>query len=128
MFRSLRRQPAPVTPTAAPPIPVPIYASPVAVAAPDELNQVRERSLRHQLGHGLQGGSGTIVGYDRGDPGHSVTGPVQNVPSPTSAYARLSYRDEQRILEQPQVYDQASTDPELDAYQASLLSRIGRKR
>lgn len=103
-----------------------VQAQAVAVASPDALNIVRERSLRNQLGHSLQGQTGTIVGYDRGDPAHSITGPVRAQALPSAAMARVGYSDAQRFTDPAQIYDLGTTDPTANAYQAALLARITR--
>lgn len=132
MFRSLRRTMsaganAQTAPAATPAATVAVAPARIAVAAPDTLNQVRVRSLLHQVGVTLQGASGGVVGYDRGDPAHSVTGYVNTAQQlPTTAYAHQRFRDEQRLTDQAVSYDLATTDARFNAYKLNQLARISR--
>lgn len=136
MFGALRRTPVPAAgrrrPRATAPTPASsrMLAVPVAVAAVDTANIDRERALRQQIGHGLQGGAGTVVGYDRGDPTHTITGPIPTgraQRNPTTAFAAMRYRDEQRTLPQSQANELGSTDPHTNAYRDAKRARIGRR-
>lgn len=107
--------------------PLGVQAVAVAVAAPDTPAITRERALRYQTGRQLQGVSGTVVGYDRGDPANSITTVIPSPADgmPTHAYARLGMADG-IILTQPQIYDNASNDEQLTAYEQATLARIAR--
>lgn len=105
--------------------PVRVYPVAVATAAPDEVNERRERALRRIIGRGLQGHSGTVIGYDRGDPENSITAVMAPVHNPTAAMARIGMRDG-LLLDQAVVQDQATNDPELSAYESAMFMRIAR--
>jgi hypothetical protein len=107
-------------------LPVGVHAQAVAVADPDATNITRERSLRNQLGHSLQGQTGTIVGYDRGDPANSITAVVRPLAIPSAAMAHVGFSDAQRFTDPSQIYDLGTNDPEMNAYQAALLARVTR--
>jgi hypothetical protein len=107
-------------------VPTGVHAQAVAVADPDSLNIIRERSLRNQLGHALQGQAGTIVGYDRGDPANSTMTVVRPLAIPSTAMAHVGFSDAQRFTDPQQIYDLGTTDPTANAYQAALLARITR--
>lgn len=124
MFTRRTRGPGVTSPAPGPTLPV--YAAVVATAAPDTLARNRERSLRNQIGHALQGQSAGVVGYDRGDPANSITAPITVQPTVAAAQARVSYADAQRFTDQAQVYDLGTNDPEMNAYNAALLARIAR--
>lgn len=100
-----------------------VYAAPVATAAPDTVNINRDRAIRRMIGRGLQGHSGTVIGYDRGDPANSITAVMAPMHSPTQAIAQVGAKD-QILLAQPEIYDQASNDPDLSAYEQNLFRRI----
>lgn len=105
---------------------VAVGSAAVAVAAPDAQNIYRIRALQHELGMGMQGYTGTVYGYDRGDPANSATGPIDYAqPQPTGAFAKQTFTT-QMLLDQPQIYDSATNDPAQAAYRANLLARIAR--
>jgi hypothetical protein len=102
-----------------------VHPQAILIADPDTPSITRERALRHQTGRQLQGHSGLVVDYDRGDPAHSIETVMLPRHLPSGAYARLGMADAQR-LPTTEIYDAATTDAELSAYQASMLARIAR--
>lgn len=105
---------------------VAVHAQAVAVADADTVSITRERSLRNQLGHSLQGQTGTIVGYDQGDPANSITTVMRPIALPSEAMAHVGFSDTQRFTDPQQIYDLGTNDPEMNAYQAALLARVTR--
>lgn len=103
-----------------------VHAVAVPVADPDTASIRRERGLRNQLGRMMQGHAGDVVDYDRGDPEHSYTRVLSRTDAPAGLYARVGIADAAILGPPTEIYDVASTDPELTAYQASMLARITR--
>lgn len=100
----------------------------IVVGNPDRPVLRRERALRQQIGHGLQGYSGQVRGYDRGDPAHSLTALVNAGPHPTAALAAIApakLRDA-ATLDPAEYSDRALTNPDLDPYMAALWNRLNR--
>lgn len=94
------------------------------VADPDYANIQRQRAIFLQTGKQLQGFSGQVVGYDRGDPANSLTQVLPGGPLPTAAIAQVG-----KPADQPPVaviQDVVMSDPALDPYQAMLWNRISR--
>lgn len=102
-----------------------VHPQTVAVADLDHDGRAFEQAIRYQTGRQMQGMSGIVVGYDRGDPAHSEERVMPLTTLPSRAYAQLGMRDTQR-LPQSEIYDTGSTDAELTAYQAAMLARIAR--
>jgi hypothetical protein len=109
----------------APPVLTTVHAQPIMVADPDTFAIRRERAIRNVEGRGLQGNTGYVLDYDRGDPAHSFEQVLQGTSVPANPYANLGIA-EAVILAQTEIYDQAINDAELTAYEANLLSRIAR--
>lgn len=100
----------------------------VPVPEADTANINRYRGLVGQIGAGLQGGSGYVIGYDRGDPAHSLNAVIPVATTPTAAIADVSRpADAALIAPTPQWQNMVSTgDPGQDAYQVALFQRIAR--
>lgn len=98
------------------------------VGNPDVVNIDRQRALYYRVGLGLQGLAGTVIGYDRGDPAHSLTAVINNPErTPTNAYAAIGRpADALTMAPTPEFSDMASTNPQLDPYNALLWNRIAR--
>lgn len=124
MFRSRRRD---VTPVAGGELG---YHTEIAVVGdPDRPAIARQTMLFAEIGAGLRGYSGTVVGYDRGDPANSLTAvmPQPATETPMQAAARVGHiADAAKMAPTPQFADQAALDPALDPYQAQLFYRITR--
>lgn len=103
-----------------------LHVEAVLVADVDTGAINRERALRQMTGRQMQGVAGSVIDYDRGDPAHSFMGVVAGVPSPARAYARIGRGLDQAQLANGEVYDLATTDAELTAYQQAMLARIAR--
>lgn len=103
----------------------------VLVANPDTSALNRERALRLALGRPLQGGSGSVIDYDRGDPAHSFTGyaPPGLAPRVNAAQAAIGRSPSQALATLPdaEIYDLATNDGELTAYEQTMLARIARR-
>jgi len=97
----------------------------VLVANPDVATIGRDAALRAFIGYSNQAPAGQVVDYDRGDPEHSYTRVVVPWQDPTGSIARIGMRDGVHLA-QGEVYDIATTDEELTAYQAAMLARISR--
>lgn len=124
MFRLNRRRPA----AAGPPAVLPgVHPQTVLVADQDTDALEREAGLRHMTGRQLQGVSGYVVGYDRGDPANSYERLVPRASQPAAAMAHLAGHNAlSDRLPGTEVYDTATTNEQLNAYQAAMLARIAR--
>lgn len=111
--------------TALPPQPIGrVHVEAAVVADPDTANIQRMRAINLNIGKGLQGYAGTVVGYDRGDPAVSLTTVMPGGNMPTAALAQVG-----RIADQAPpatIQDIAMSDPSLDPYQSLLWQRISR--
>lgn len=97
------------------------------VARADTISVNRNRALNYRIGVGLQGYSGTAVGYDRGDPANSLTTVLVGTPSPTLALATIGRIADATAMAPPaEITDIVMSDPALDPYQALLWNRISR--
>lgn len=105
-----------------------LRASPVVglQADADTATINRVLSLQGTIGRGLNGGNGDAVGYDRGDPAHSLTGWVEGAPNPTAGYAAIYAGKGNAYTTQQTIQDTALTNPDLDPYNALLLARMNR--
>lgn len=96
-------------------------------AEPDRPSIARNNALTLQIGNQLAGGSGYIVGYDRGDPATSLTGAVVITQQPTAAMAQVGrLADQAAFIPTSEFYDMSTTDPSQDPYQSLLFQRIAR--
>lgn len=121
-----RRPPAPAR--TQPPGRLGFHRESILVADPDGPSSARVLGLQAFAARGMQGATGTVIGYDKGDAAHSLTGPVNAAPSPTVAVANVSKPSDSVMLGPVAEYsDLASADPEQGSYAEQLFSRIGRK-
>lgn len=107
----------------------------VVVGNPDVPSIGRVRRLFVENSLGMQGQSGEVVGYDRGDPANTLTAdlaqvyPGEAVPNPVTAQARLGVAD-QIVLGTPTYADVPATTAESIAdgssYRELLRRRIAR--
>lgn len=105
-----------------------LRASPVIglQADPDTATIDRLLSLQATIGAGLNGRNTDVVGYDRGDPAHSLTGWVAGAPDPAAGYAAVYAGKGNAYTTQQTIQDTALTNPDLDPYNALLLARMSR--
>lgn len=96
-------------------------------AEPDVRNIQRDRGLRWQIGRTLQGDSGAVIDYDRGDPAHSLEAVVPPRTTPTQAIAQVSRIQDQAVIGGvPEISGVPMTDPNLDPYAALQWWRAAR--
>lgn len=93
-------------------------------ADPDTATINRILTLQRTIGAGLNGSNTDVVGYDRGDPAHSLTGPIEGAPNPTTGYAAVYAGKGNAYTTQQTIQDTALTNPDLDPYNALLLARM----
>lgn len=93
-------------------------------AAPDTANLDRLAALQAAIGRGLNGGDGCVVGYDKGNPAYTFTGPVAATPSVARAIGSVSAGPGNVYLPTPGFSESVSTNPDLDPYNAALLARM----
>lgn len=104
-----------------------VHVQAAVVANPDYANIKRQRAIFLQTGKQLQGQSGTVVGYDRGDPENSFRTVLQSASLPSIAMAAIGRpADAIRMAPTPEVTDLVMSNPDLDGYQALLWNRIAR--
>lgn len=98
-------------------------------ATPDAVNIARVTALQARAARPMQGiSAGQVVGYDRGDPAHSFTGPVAAANDPAAAMAGTITPAANIYQPQATYQDLAITNPQLAPLAAAQLARMGRTR
>ena len=96
-------------------------------AAPDYATRGRLAEVMGRYGEDMAGGYGPdgrgIVGYDRGDPAHSFTGPVARAANPTRSIAAVA-SPHGVYAPVAEFQNSISSDPSLDPYAQLLYARM----
>lgn len=108
----------------------------IAVGDPDVPNRRRVGRLFAETNLGMQGHSGEVVGYDRGDPAHTLSAdlglvaPGAFIPDPITAQARLGIADQITLSKAPSYAEVPSVDAIAsgDSYKQLQWARLGRRR
>lgn len=96
-------------------------------AVPDYATIHHSRALNYSIGLGLQGHTGQVIGYDRGDPATSLNAVMPPQSNPTLAMAHVGHLSDALSTAPPaEITDIVMTDPALDTYQEMLWNRITR--
>lgn len=104
-----------------------VHNEPLVVADPDTIRINRGRALFHNLGLELQGYAGTRVDYDRGDPVHTLTGPVPVHHDPSESLAAIGRSIPESRIPTANFTDQGISDGSyLSSYEDALWYRGGR--
>jgi hypothetical protein len=116
---------AKVAPAPAPRQEVSRYApDPGMVCLPDAPSNARLDAITGMTARQLQGHCGTVYGYDRGDPTHTLTGAIVGKQSPTDAQARI-YASDKGVYKPPMTFqDTPGVDPLTDPYKAAAWARM----
>lgn len=96
-------------------------------ALPDTATIGRLDTLQSTVAAGMQGraAAGTTIGYDRGDPAHSLQRMIAARPSAVSEAIAAVY-SYHNPPPQPELADALATNPRLDQYNSLLWSRFAR--
>lgn len=94
-------------------------------AAPDVNNRRRLFSWLRRYSDDMNGASGGVVGYDRGDAVHSFNGPVALVPSPERATYFATSSEAGVYKPRGEFQNSISVDPGLDPFHRNMYARLG---